>query len=360
MNNKTKQIKDKIHNRLGRKGPKSLEAPEQVTKKTVSDHRDEILSRAKKFKYPFYRSKHKIVLLSLSVVALALIVLSLGMYMSLYRWQNTGTFSNNVSKILPFPVAKVDGSTVRYESYLFELRSALYWQREYGTTDLRSPDGKKQIEHFKRLALDRAMINRLAQRYADDNNITVNDAEVDKVVDDIKNNSSGGDLNKILGEQFGSSESEIRRSIRQSILRRKVATAMDQEAPKRAEAVRSEITSGGKFASVAKAKSDDLIAKQTGGSVGVVIKSKANLPDEVTDELFKLKQGEVSPVIKTASDYFIVKVDEKISADQVRASIIRIKVKPLEDVLADLKSEGKVTEYIKITDDPTQNNDTQQ
>ena len=40
----------------------ALKAPPRVTNNTVTDYRDEILSKAKKFKYPFYRSKHKIAL----------------------------------------------------------------------------------------------------------------------------------------------------------------------------------------------------------------------------------------------------------------------------------------------------------
>ncbi len=328
-----------------------LKAPPRVTNNTVTDYRDEILSKAKKFKYPFYRSKHKIALVSIAVVVTASIVLGGGMLFNLYRRQSTSDFTRSVTRIFPFPVAKVNGSFVSYESYLFELGTAIHWQEEYGTTDLKSPDGKRQIEHFKRLALDRAMANTITKKLAEENNISVKKPEVDEVVNRIKKTGGGGDLNQILGEQLGSSESDIRRSIEQNILRKKVAHILDKEAPKRAEKAVGALKKGTPFADVAKQYSEDLATKQSGGNVGEVIKDKASLPKEVTDVLFGLKEGNISGVISTSSDYFIVRANKVASKNSINASVIRITVKSMDDYLAEAKKNNKVTEYIKITDD---------
>lgn len=347
----------KLKKPLKESEPTSLEAPPRVTNNTVSDYRDEILSKAKKFKYPFHRSKHKIALISIAIVVLAVGLLGSSMLLSLYRWQNTGDFTRSVTNILPFPVAKVDGSFTSYESYLFELGTAIHWQSEYGTTDLKSPDGKRQIEYFKRLALDRAMTNTVAARFAKENNVTVEDSEIDEVVNRIKESGGGGDLNQILGEQLGSSESEIRRSIQQNILRKKVAHKLDEEAPKRADEAAAALKKGASFSDAAKKYSEDLATKQSGGNIGEVIKGKASLPQEVTEALFKLKEGETSKVISTSSDYFIVRADKVTDKNRITASLIRISVKSMEDYLNDLKKDNKVSEYISINDDKDTSNE---
>ena len=43
--------------------------PEQVTSDTVNKHRDEVLNKGRKFKYPFQHSKHRVAITSVAVVA---------------------------------------------------------------------------------------------------------------------------------------------------------------------------------------------------------------------------------------------------------------------------------------------------
>lgn len=324
------------------------ESAARVTNDNVSHHRDEILARAKKFKYPFHRSKHRIAIISIIVVVLAVALLGSFMMLRLYRWQNTSDFTRSVTRILPFPVAKVNGTRTSYESYLFELNSSVHWQEKYGTTDLRSPDGKRQIEYLKRSALDKAMTNTIATTLARQNNVSVSSEEIEAVIARIK--EGGGNLDQIIAEQYNFTESELRRSIRNSILQRKVAHALDKDAPKRAQALAAKLKEGAKFSDVALESSEDLETKQLGGDIGVVEKGRANLPEEVSNIIFKLNVGQVSDVIETTSDYFIVSVTEKLDENRARVSIIRIKVKDMPQYLKEYRDQGKVKEYIKLED----------
>lgn len=328
--------------------PEQPEAPGRVTNDTVSHHRDQMLSKGRRFKYPFHRSKHRVAVISIAVVVAGVVLLSLFTGLRLYKWQSTSDFTRSVTSILPFPVARVNGSFVSYESYLFELGSSLHWQEKYGTTDLGSPDGKRQIEYLKRSALDKAMTNTIAHTLAKQHNITISEQEVDEIVARIKSN--GGDLNQILGESFNFTEAELRRYIKDNILRQKVAGELDKEAPKRAEKVLSEIRTGKPFADAARESSEDLETKQIAGDIGVVEKDRANLPQEVSDAIFKLAPGQVSEVIKTSSDYFIVTVTEKPNENQAKVAVIRIKVKDMSQYLKEYRDQKKVSEYIKIED----------
>lgn len=322
------------------------EGVSSVTNNSVSHHRDEILQRAQKFKYPFHRSKHRIAIISIGVVVAAVVLLGSFMVLRLYKWQNTTDFTRRVTSILPFPVANVNGERTSYESYLFELNSSIHWQEKYGTTDLKSPDGQRQIEYLKRSALDKAMTNTVAGTLADKNNISVSNEEIDAVVGRIK--AGGGNLDQILSEQYNFTESELRRSIKNSILQRKVAHELDKDAPKRAEAILAQITGGLAFSEAAKNSSEDLETKQLAGDIGVVEKGRANLPDEVTEAIFKLQPNQVSGVISTSGDYFIAKVTEKVDENRVRVSLIRIKVKDMSQYLQEYRDQGKVKEYIKL------------
>jgi parvulin-like peptidyl-prolyl isomerase len=190
------------------------------------------------------------------------------------------------------------------------------------------------------------MTNTIARSLARQHKISVNDKEVDDVVARVK--SSGGDLSQILGESFNFTESELRRYIKDNILRQKVARELDAEAPKRAEAILAEIKAGKLFADVARASSEDLETKQLGGDIGVVEKGRANLPPEVSDKVFQLQPGQVSDVIKTSSDYFIVTVTEKVDENRSKVSIIRIKVKDTTQYLKEYREQNKVKEYIKL------------
>ncbi len=330
-------------------GAESTAQESRVTNDTVSHHRDQVLSKGRQFKYPFHRSKHRVALTSLVLVALALILLGGVSGLQLYKWQSTSDFTHSVTSVLPYPIAKVNGNHTSYESYLFELGSSVHWQEKYGTTDLKSPDGKRQIDYLKRSALDKAMTNTIAHALAKENKVSVSNEEIDTVVARIK--LSGGDLSKILGESFNFTEPELRRYIKDNILRQKVAHQLDKEAPKRAAAALGEVMGGKPFAEVAKSSSEDLETKQLGGDIGVVEKGRANLPQEVSDALFKLQPGQVSGVIATSSDYFVVTVSERVDETRVKASVIRIKVKDMGQYLKEYRSQNKVSEYIKLSSD---------
>lgn len=356
--NKTKQVLAKFKREPEPAQTEELTPAERVTNESVSRHRDEILSKGRQFKYPFQHSKHRIAILSIGVVVAALFILGSITGMQLYRSQSTSDFTRSVTGILPFPVARVNGTLTSYESYLFELGSSLHWQEKYGTTDLKSPDGKRQIEYLKRSALDKAETNTIARTLAKENSISVTEKEVDDVVARIK--ASGGDLSQILGESFDFTESELRRYIKDNILRQKVARDLDKEAPKRAEQVLAEIKAGKAFADVAKVSSEDLETKQLGGDIGVVERDRANLPQEVSAKLFTLQAGQTSDVIKTSSDYFIVRVSEKVDENRLRVSVIRIKVKDMNQYLQEYRTQKKVKEYIKLQQVDTEQQTQQQ
>jgi len=326
------------------------DTPERVTNDSVSKHRDEVLNKGRKFKYPFQHSKHRVAITSVVLVVTGLILLGLTTGYQLYKKQSTSDFAYQVTQIIPFPVAKVDGNFTSYESYLFELKPSLYWLEQFGTTDLNSPDGERQIEHYKAVSLDRAMTNTIARALAKENGISVDDKDVDEAVNRVE--ALGGNLDQVISEAYNYSVKDFRRLKKDALLRLKVAKELDKAAPKRAEKVLAEITAGKTFEDAAKEYSDDLETKQLGGDLGIIEKGKAKLRDEVSGAAFNLEPGQVSGVIETENgDYYIIKVTEKPTATTVKLSVIQIQVKSMDEYLKDYEKDGKVKRYIETKDE---------
>src|SRR5581483_5186206 len=99
----------------------------RITNDTVADHREDVLSSARKYIYPLQHSKHRVVRISVSIFLIVIVGFLLVCGLDLYKFQGTSGFIYDVTKILPFPVAKVDNTWVSYESYLFELRRNMHY-----------------------------------------------------------------------------------------------------------------------------------------------------------------------------------------------------------------------------------------
>jgi peptidyl-prolyl cis-trans isomerase D len=89
------------------------------------------------------------------------------------------------------------------------------------------------------------------------------------------------------------------------------ATAEQKDAAKaRAQALRQELTEGGKdFAAVAKEKSEDPGTKAGGGDLGWV--ERKSLEPKLADAVFSLEANTISEPIETALGFHVVKVEQK-------------------------------------------------
>ncbi|HET7433659.1 MAG TPA: peptidyl-prolyl cis-trans isomerase [Thermoanaerobaculia bacterium] len=98
--------------------------------------------------------------------------------------------------------------------------------------------------------------------------------------------------------------------------------------------IHDELVKGGDFAVLSAANSSTPNAKR-GGEIGYV--SRGELPKMFEDEIFRLKTGEISDVIRTDSSFHIFRVDEHRAAGMLdlesAAPVIRARMK--EDRLRD-------------------------
>ena len=106
-----------------------------VTNDTVAEHREKILAGGRKFKYPIQYSKHKVIINAIIVVIIAMIGFGVWLVAMLYKAQSTDDFFYSVAKIVPLPVANVDGENVPYSDYLRRIRSAIFYKENQEKVD---------------------------------------------------------------------------------------------------------------------------------------------------------------------------------------------------------------------------------
>lgn len=356
-----KQLKRKLQSAVTRKKDDKPQSVGRITNETIAEHREQILAGGRRYKYPHQYARNSLIrntiLISVGVVVLLLVLF----WWQLYLMQNTSKFFYRATQLIPVPVASVDGKFVPYSDYLMRLRSELHYLERESAINLNSADGKRQTEYQKRVALNKVVDNTYVKKIADERGIRVSDEEIDSFINQQLNSRkpsvSREEYEKIIKDYYDWSFSEYREFIREQLLRRKVALAIDDTARNKAKEIEQRLQDGADFTDVAKAESDDDTTKARGGDVGFVSKSNDD-PDGLIAAAQRLKKNEISGVIETRSGYYIVKLLDT-RENEIRYARILVGLKELDNRLEALRGdENKVSEYIDVPHDvgPTRQN----
>ncbi len=324
----------------------------RITNETVTQHREEVLGGARKYIYPLRHSRHKIVITTVIILVTVVIAFMSFVLLSLYKFQSTSTFMYQVTKVVPLPVARVGGSFVSYESYLFELRHYIHYFETQQEVDFASDQGKAQLADQRKKSLDKVVNFAYIQRIAKEKNISVSPEEVDAQITVLREQNKLGDDNKVfedvLKDYWGWSVADFRRSIQQELLTTKVLQSLDTGTKSRAEAALAEIKSGKDFGDVAKRYSDDSATKDRGGELGFLVsKSDRNIPPQTIDALFKLQPGQVSGIVNIGYGLEIIK-NLGLQDDKSKAARIFFSYQDINNFLNDFREKQKPHAFIRV------------
>lgn len=333
----------------------------RITNETVAKHREEVLKGAKRFIYPLQHSKHRIAIISTAIAVLALVSLVIYISLILYRYQHTGIFAYNLTKIIPLPVARVDGQFVSYEDYLFELRHSMHFQRTQEAVDFSTEEGQKMLVYLKQQALERAKDNTVVRELAKQNDIKITEQEINAQMDLIlKQGTSGQSLDaieKTLAEFYGWSIKDWKRVLKMQLMKQRLIPNLDTETTQKGDNILNQLTGGASFADLAKLNSQDDLSKDKGGSLGIVNIDNTNLPQSFIDVAFNLNEGEYSNLVEsTIKDekgknilvVQIIRADKVISDKEREISHILLKYKNIDEKINQYKTDYGVTNYIKV------------
>jgi len=326
--------------------------PARITNETVAEHRERILAGGRRFKYPMQYARHKLVFNTIIVTLVTLVLLMVVGWWQLYLVQNNGSFFYRVTRVLPLPVAAVDGENVRYSSYLMYLNSSTHYLQQSEQVNLSSEDGKRQLDYYKRKNMDNAIADAYATKLAREMNISVSDKDVDETVGQQLSTSNG----RISQETYDASTlnilgwapDEYRLAIKNKLLLKAVSYAIDDDAKAKADdAAKLVKAKKPNFTKIAAKLGGAGAAKVTVGVSGMV--PLANSDGGLSAAAAKLKKGGTSGAIKTTTGdgYYFVRLIEKTDS-QINYQYIRIPLTAFDDRLAALKKQSKVHEYISI------------
>lgn len=325
----------------------------EITTDTVAAHREEILSSARKYIYPLSHSKHRIVTVSVSLVAAGMILFFAYCGLALYRFQYTSGFLYGVTQVIPLPIAKAGPSFVEYENYLFELRHYVHYYQTQEQVDFNSVSGQQQLDNFKKQALqtviDNAYVKQLAAKYK----ITVTNKQINDAISLEQSENRLGNNQKefeeVLNEFWGWSLNDFKRELKQQLLAQDVVSQLDTATHQRAQTVLNALQHGGNFAALAAQYSDDTTTKGDGGNFGFTIDaSNQELPPQTLSTLLSLKAGQISGIVNLGN---ALEIDEVISNTngQIQAAHILFNFTSINTYIQPLETKEKPSIYVNVS-----------
>lgn len=318
----------------------------RITNDTVAEHREKILAGGKKFKYPLQYARHKLVINAILISLVTVIAFVTFGWLQLYTFQSTSDFMYRITRVIPVPVAYIDGQPVLYSDYLMRYRSSVHYLEKREQVNLSSEEGKIQLALLQNQALDSAITDALATKLARELDITVTDSELEAFLKQQRQTADGEvseqSSNASVMDYYNWSVDEYRHAMKLSLLRQKVTYAYDTAANKLAQDIKAKLTSDTDLKKITESY-DTAVGYGVSGRV-----PKNNQDGGLSAAAAKLKQGEVSGLVAatTGEGYYYIRLLE-ITDTQVRYEYIHIPITAFSAHLESLKSQNKLQLLIK-------------
>lgn len=333
--------------------PKKEESLSRITNDTVAEYRKKVLSEGRRFKYPLQYSRNKLVVNTILISLAALIVAIAIVWWQLYLVQNSSTFFYRITKVVPVPVASVDGEFVKYSDYLMRYRSSVHFSENKEQVDFSTIEGKKQLELIKEGSMRDSVADAYANKLARELGLTVNDEELEALLQ-YSRQLSEGEISQsthdsaILG-YYGWSQDEYRYFMGRQLLRQKVAYEIDDKAKQALESIQAVLSAPGNhdMTEIAQNASKDYGIDVDFGTSGWV--AVGNRDGGLTSSAAKLDKGQISGSIRpvTGDGYYFVRLIDSNDLE-VSYEFIHIPLTAFTNRVENLFSDNKVNEFINI------------
>lgn len=335
--------------------PPALKDVPQITTETIGEHREQVLSGARKYIYPLQHSKHRIVVITSTIIVFTILAFLVYCSAALYRLYHYNTFLYRVTQVVPFPIARTGNTFIDYENYLFEVRHYVHYYENYQQNKF---GGQAQVDQFKKQALQDVINNAYVKILAQQNKVKVSDKEVDDQIAAVRNQNRLGSNDKVfaqvLRDYWGWSIADFKRSLKEQMLATKVAAKLDTDTNNKAQAVLAQLRGGADFGQSAKDTSNAADAG-SGGDYGFgITRSNPNVAPEVINQLFSLKPGQISEVILASridtsqpNTLEILKANTN-DGTTVTAQHISLNLKDAGVYIEELKTKQPVKTYVKF------------
>lgn len=325
-------------NRKDKKQPKKL--PTRITNDTVAQHREKVLAAGRKHKYPIQYTKRRLVWITMFVsVAILAIFVGLG-WAQLYLWKDTSDIAYRITKILPLPVANIDGENANYSDYLLYHRSSLAVLQAQGQSDQ-----KDKVKFYQNQSINKALEVAYAKRLARENNITVDDSKVQDLIKKQQESSklSQSAYESVVKDNLHWSMDELKIAMKYTLLKQEVSFKIDKTADDLVSTIQNKVKSG---------KSLKDIADEMGNKVQPVFNlsvSTDNSDGGLTKSATLLAKGKISEPLKTlAGDGYYFVTLNSLEDNMVNYSYVKVPLTEFNNRFNYLKNNNKVKYFISI------------
>lgn len=331
---------------------KEVDTSSRITNDTVAEHRERILAGGRRFKYPVQYARHRLVFNAIIISVVAAILIGVVGWWQLYPAQNTSVFVYHVTKVLPLPVASVDGQPVLYSDYLMRYRSETFYLEQKEQINLKSEDGKRQVQDIKQQAMQSAIYDAYAAKLANKLKLSISDTELATTLKLLRQ-SSDGEVSQQTQDAtalgiYGWSPDEYHHVLKTTLLRQKVAYAVDDNALKVMKSIEPQLkVPGNSLQAVAQATNTAGANKVAYGVSGWV--KRFNQDGGLARVASTLKRDETSGAVKSTTGdgyYFIRLLDSNDT--QVSYEYIQVPLTEFVNQLATLQKDGKTILYISV------------
>lgn len=342
----------RLYKRKNAKVEQEGDSSSRITNETVAEHRERILAGGRRFKYPVQYAKHRLVINTIIISLVALIAIAVVVWWQLYPSQNSSTFFYRITKVLPLPVASVDGYPVRYSDYLTGFRSQEHYLQSKEGVDLYSKENKAQLDYIKRQALNDAIADSYAEKLAESLNVKISKKQIDDAIMRQRESRDGVTSQEaydaIVLDHFDWTPEEARQVTARKLLHQEVAYKFDTTAAKQRDDVVAKLKEQTDFDKVAASVTASGRARVESGVTPLVPRN--NQDGGLAETAAKLNVGQVSePFRSTTGDgYYVVKPTQKDGNSRVSYAYIKIPLTMFDAELDKLKADKRVVEYIKI------------
>lgn len=326
-----------IKKMLKRKKETTKKVSTRITNDTVAEHRERVLAGGRKHKYPIQYTRHKLVWNAIFIGTGSLILAIIFVWVQLYVWRDTGDVAYRITRMLPLPVASVEGTPVRYSDYLRYYRSTLA-----SLESVNRLGGNDKVKFQREQSMDLVVKITYAKKIAQEKNITVSDDEVDAALQRHKRGLSDAAYDAAVRKTLGLSLDEMKENLRDSLITSRVSFAVDDKAHNTVSAIEEDIKAGKNLAEIAEKQGQAI------QYVPEMVVGKTNA-DGVTEEALKLQPGTLSGAVQTVSGdgYYFIRVDS-VTDDSIKYSYIRVPLTVFKSQVDSFKTDKKATYYISL------------
>ncbi|MBI3983791.1 peptidylprolyl isomerase [Candidatus Microgenomates bacterium] len=334
-------------------------------KRVIERTKREVLDRGAKFLKPLGLAKHKVVKLTGLILGFLVVALIIGVAVAIYAFKNDNALVYRVSRIVPFPVARVNGNFVGYDDYLFEVRYRKnIYEHPSGpasnqqAVDFDTPAAQDLLHQIQNASLERAKLKAVLTQLAKREDIKVARAELDAAMTELIERQGGAQKFESAIEQFyGWNVADFRGEYYMQLLEQKLQLAMLPDLSTKEKALAESLVkrarAGANFTALAKKYSDDPGSKDSGGDLGFV-STETGFVEEFKSVALKLNKGDVSDVVASRFGFHIIKATDK-KGDEVKVSHILINYgQEMEAVLTAELAKAKIKNFISLPEVKTE------